>query len=1115
MTIVDQAARQEALDTQQSIIVQAPAGSGKTELLTQRFLALLATVPKPENIIALTFTRKAANEMRQRILHALQRAVNEPQPKESHAAHNWQLAKLALACDQAHQWQLLQNPNRLRIQTLDALCANLCQQMPVVTGLYSQPAILEDPHRYYEQAANNLLADLEETDCPWQADLINLVAHCDNRLEQVQRLFIQMLSSREQWLSHIVTAKQASDVRPILENALENCLLRQLKQVAAVWPDMPNHFTATLRFAARTLQQTDPNHPLTHYHDLSTIPPFELEYLSFWQTISTWLLRTDGGWRKQLTIRQGFPAASSAADKEEKQWLTTLKSQMLTTLSHWREQDGLDAALFALSELPNPQYAEQQWQILQALFTLLPVLVANLTLLFRQQNVADFSEISQAARLALGEPEQPTDLSLKLDHQIQHLLIDEFQDTSLTQFELLTQLTAGWQPNDGRSLFIVGDPMQSIYRFREAQVSLFLQVQQQGIGQLKPKALRLKCNFRSEPGIVNWVNHTFEKVFPKLADANLGAIPFHASTATRQNSLTKHLYSHGFMIDGHEHETEAEILISQVQKLQQCHPDDSIAILVKARQHLAYILPLLQQHRIDFVAHDIDSLSTREVISDLMSLTHALCQPIDRTAWLAILRAPWCGLCLADLLALAEQDSGQLLQESLWQYQQITKLSTDGQQRLSRVMPILQTAVREYERLPFATLVENTWLALGGPACIDEADLKDVEKFFEQLLVWQIDFPDKNPNELNRLMHKLYASVATDKNCQVHILTMHKAKGLEFDHVLLPGLCRRTRSNSQPLLLWHEQQSKQGNELLLAPLKAAEHDSDAIYRYLWQQNSLRDRYESARLLYVAATRAKRSLHLFFYANSDEAGEMKAPSKQSLGAQLWPLVVDQIQWHESTNVSLEETPHQLKRLPADWTACFAIETADQLQNSHEDIQALLQSKPDQASLTGTLLHQALYLISQGELSTWLELSETALAQWVVKLCQPTPLTGKALITAQGVITQALRSTLRDPKGQWILQAHQEAESEMSLQILHQTQVRTIRLDRTFIDEQGTRWIIDYKSTDKPEEELEKFLQQAKHQHQAQLAEYTSVWQHYRNETVRCGLYYPVWGGWIEW
>ena len=134
--------------------------------------------------------------------------------------------------------------------------------------------------------------------------------------------------------------------------------------------------------------------------------------------------------------------------------------------------------------------------------------------MFREEGAVDFTEVSLRALKALGTEQEPTDLTMRLDARIEHILVDEFQDTSLSQYALLHRLTAEWQPGDGRTLFCVGDPMQSIYRFRQAEVGLFLQAHERGIGHLTLEFVRLSVNFRSAAGIVEWVNHAFDNIFP-------------------------------------------------------------------------------------------------------------------------------------------------------------------------------------------------------------------------------------------------------------------------------------------------------------------------------------------------------------------------------------------------------------------------------------------------------------------------------------------------------------------------------------------------------------------------------------------------------------------------
>src|SRR5262249_25942130 len=114
------------------------------------------------------------------------------------------------------------------------------------------------------------------------------------------------------------------------------------------------------------------------------------------------------------------------------------------------------------------------------------------------------------------------------------ILVDEFQDTSFTQLRLLELLTSGWEPGDGRTLFVVGDPMQSIYRFREAEVGLFLRAWKAGVGGVELQPITLSANFRSQAGVVEWVNGAFAQVMPSSADVRTGAVAYSPSHAVHE-----------------------------------------------------------------------------------------------------------------------------------------------------------------------------------------------------------------------------------------------------------------------------------------------------------------------------------------------------------------------------------------------------------------------------------------------------------------------------------------------------------------------------------------------------------------------------------------------------
>jgi hypothetical protein len=206
---------------------------------------------------------------------------------------------------------------------------------------------------------------------------------------------------------------------------------------------------------------------------------------------------------------------------------------MLELLAELRGVAGLEEALAMLVKLPRPELSEAEWATVECFSRLLRLAAGQLWLAFQEAGEVDFIEIAARAGLALGDDEAPTDLAQALDYRIRHLLVDEFQDTSPTQVDLIEKLTRGWMPDDGRTLFVVGDPMQSIYRFRKADVGLFLRVRERGIGDIRLGHLRLFRNNRSYPGIVDWVNTAFPSIFPAADSPEAGAVRYAESAATR------------------------------------------------------------------------------------------------------------------------------------------------------------------------------------------------------------------------------------------------------------------------------------------------------------------------------------------------------------------------------------------------------------------------------------------------------------------------------------------------------------------------------------------------------------------------------------------------------
>ena len=962
----DQRMREQALDPTQSFIVQAPAGSGKTELLTQRFLQLLAQVNTPEEIIAITFTRKAAAEMRERILHSLTQTHPSMLPTEHYQQMTWRLAQAVIKKDQQKGWQLQNNPNRLRIITIDALSGALCAQIPLASGFGAQPIITEDARPYYQQAVRSLFNDNDI-----QSDLATLLLHLDNNYQQLESLLIHILSCREQWLPHVMNHYQKPHLlKKDLEQGLQHIAIEKMNAACAVLKENNSAELISLaKFAAEQLKESDPKHPITHAVGLTHCPPVTVHDFPVWFSLATLLLVKTGEWRKTVDKRCGFPSLNKSVHSEQANYYRSYKNRMLDFLESNKDNVRLKTVLSDILFCPPMHYSPQQWKIIEVLMKLLPLLAAQLNLIFMEQGSIDFTELTLGALRALGDSSQPTDLALHLDYQIQHLLIDEFQDTAVTQFRLIKQLLSGWQPGDGRSLFLVGDPMQSIYHFRHAEVGLFLRTQQQGIANIALKSLTLQCNFRSNAKIVHWVNHTFSKLFPPHTDMTVGAVPYTSAIPMKENDHSLAGVTYYPLLNADEND-EAQQLIQIVQHLQKTDPHATIAIMVRSRHQLDDIIPALHTAQIPFQAVDIESLAHCMEIQDLVTLTRALFHLGDRIAWLSVLRAPYCGLTLSDLFAVTQHCQDAPLWKSLVNFHEIKPLSEDGNIRLQRVIPIFAEALAQQGRRPLAQWIKETWAALGGPACLTQATaLLNTKTFFNLLEGIEYEF---NFTLLENKLNRLYAQSDPNQGKNLHIMTIHKTKGLEFDHVILPGLNQKTAADKARILRWLERPSLLGsNDLILAPIQAAKDQWDPIYSYLKNIENTKLHYEAARLLYVAITRAKMSCHFICsISNENDSTELKLPNKGSFLDLLWPIshneIVNQaISFPTKNNEIIKRNLSAFVRLKSDWQSPWhALHTHETLV----DYTHLTKNIQFHQSL-GTVIHEALEMIAHHGIEHW--------------------------------------------------------------------------------------------------------------------------------------------------
>ena len=1109
----DEQARKDALDVTRSFIVQAPAGSGKTELLIQRYLRLLATVDSPEEVIAITFTRKAAAEMQYRVLQALLRSERGEVPAAAHERVTAAAAATALDRDRKRGWQMTANPRRMRIQTLDSLNASIAKMQPLTGAAAGGNAVADNAEvkTLYRAAAAATLDWLAEPGT-LRDDVQEVLLHLDNNTSLYVGYLARMLETRDQWLPFIGSGDSGNDaaLRERLETNLEGVVRSHLERTRRAFPAeiVPDLLAMGGYAGTNLLDAGKPHHPVAALHDLPALPAASSEALEAWRGIAALLLTGGGGWRKRVNVNDGFPAGDDGQ-----------KAALYDVIESASEHEGLQRLLQGIRTLPPVRYSDEQWSVLVSLFRLLPMAVAELQQLFGASHVTDFIEVALAADRALGSAESPGDVALLLDYQVRHVLIDEMQDTSRAQYRMLEALTGGWEPGDGRTLFCVGDPMQSIYRFRNAEVAQFLLAQRKGIDGLPLERLVLRKNFRSGEFLVHWFNTVFPQVLPNSDDPISSAVSYAESVPALSSEGDCVVYP----LFGADSEREAIEGCRIIQETLTRNPDDDMAILVRGRTQLASLLPRLRAAGIDYQAVDIDRLTDLPEIIDLLALTRAMVHPCDRLAWLALLRSPWVGWDWTDLHTLVANDTKSTVWELLHDDERLQGISGEARASLDRAMPVLESLRTVSRSESLRERVERAWLELGGPAILDSsASVENVYRYLDVLERLEMAGTLHDVAELEAQLD--LERVSSTSPARLQVMTMHRAKGLQFDHVLLFGLGRIPRGRARSVLSWFDVPGEHGDdEKIISPVgRRDELENDPIHRFIELTEADKDRNEVGRLLYVACTRARKSLHLVGHtATSTDGQSFRPPDARSLLSLLWPALESQFEQAfkpQETEASVNEAdqwllPHRHRIEPV-----WHLPDVPPAPGPEERVDAGGHVRAvdyywvgTEARVAGTIVHRWLqYAAQYGEGADAIVgegLRETT-HRWLIELgIAP----GKAMERICARVDTALTGVRNDPQGRWLLEGN--GHSELALSGVVNGVVESGVMDRIRIDE-DTHWIVDYKTSSHEGGNLEGFLAAEVSRYREQLARYAALYGAFAGVDARCALYFPLLQEFVE-
>ncbi len=892
----DNEARKLALDITRSHHVEAPAGSGKTMLLVARFLKLLSCARHPNEILALTFTNKAAGEMKARIAGLLQKASSGLDPADDLEASLLESAKEALKHHEAHRFLLL-SPEGLQVTTFHGFCYTIVKRAPLEAEVSPESVVIEEEEQglVLDESIREMIGDILSMPegaaerRAFEARLLRL----NNRLPALVGEIKDLIRKRDLF-SDLVKALR---VYPNLDD-FETALTRRMGGVVEGFlGDASEIFRATTlgqnwnAFWRHLKEKSAPNAAILP----EDLPGTAWTDLSAWKAIADALTTKDGRPRQKTGPAMGgfYKGFAKGPWGQQVTGLPAEPGRLLCDLKDLPDQDQSFTDIGALADL----------------IILVAQAITTYEKRCRQQHILDFVGLEQAALKTVGE-DAVSDLQLFLDHRIQHILVDEFQDTSRSQWTFIQGLCAGWAHGDGRTIFLVGDPKQSVYAFRKAEVRLFLEARKgipvSGRGLLPVTNIRLEANFRSQPPLVSWTNQLFSRTVMANPEAAFDEVPFQPSTAhlrlqekAQIGSVSLNIFFKDNRVSSPA-EAEAQWLAQTVNYiLFEGSPGASVGILLFTRNRLPLYLKALRKTGLAVRVKEGLKVAEQPEVVHLYQMTTALCRPHDDLAWASLVRSPWAWVDTTLLLKIAR------MPPVAWSRK--LRLAAEQYPEIERVQHELDLARRRVGRDPLAKVVRDVWMALDGPARVaarfGAEGVANCRLFLEVLESIETGIPEETLLRLDLALETLYAPESPDAaGTPVDLMTVHAAKGLEFDVVFLPFLDWRPLAVGQhPPYLLERSSEPPGLPLIAMGPDRRLGDPEPGYRLLKRLANGRKVGEAKRLLYVGTTRARKGLLLSGVATNSKCG-LKAPKDSPLA-----LVLTHATTHDGQLISTFYNP----------------------------------------------------------------------------------------------------------------------------------------------------------------------------------------------------------------
>jgi len=845
---LDKEQRLQAVNPALSVHVEAPAGSGKTTVLLQRYLTILAAGTRPEDILALTFTRKAAGELRTRLQKEFfpQNAAPGDQKADPLKEQLQELAQMAWR----HHVDREGAPflDRLQIATFHSFCAQLLRLVPHASGLAPEFRVMEEHEaaRCQAEAVELLrrqLADLPPGQ-PLREALVRRLVRLNNSWPNLARELQNLLARRDiltQFIALARASREQNAYAQLLEEQLREMVLPDVRRLAREfrqtalgrqWPQLVQGLKAAEAKIAANLPDQ--------------LPGEELADLVDWVRVAKGILTGSGTCYRSFR-RPYFPAGFGS--QPEADLFRDIPDRVLPLLQRF-------------CKLPEILIHADEAEAVRDLMLLLDRLLDIYTELCGARRAVDFTALEEKALDLMRRGALPLVWS-HLASRYEHLLVDECQDTSRQQLDILCHLVAAWPRDCQQSLMVVGDPKQSIYGWRQARVELFLRTREEQRLAACPAApplaiLTLETNFRSTQALIQWVNGVFGRTI--MPDKETGGVPFHAAVprpdAPRGAPPQLTLFVDADL--GRARQQEAAWLAAElVRRQQSLQKDEKVGILLFTRRHLQVYLEAWRRAGLNLRIRDGLPLLASRVVQHAHNVVTALIRPHDDLAWAGLLRG-FAGPQPLALLAAVAAYPGDFWSEKIRTFAE----SPQGPPELRGFLASLAEAAEELGRIPLDELLRH-WLAAAGgwewAAQWEGAQgVANLQTYLELVATAAAATPAASLELVNDLLDQTYQPPdPRAQDAPMEVLTVHAAKGLEYDYVYVPFLDwqpLKTRKIETPFLL--EEIPGTGTAMLALNRPYHEEEQSVFYNVLKKMGEANTLGEARRLFYVAATRAR-------------------------------------------------------------------------------------------------------------------------------------------------------------------------------------------------------------------------------------------------------------------